>query len=119
MEHDAAREVVAELLAQPSQVPGVRFGGRGGRLDLERDDPTVWGFGNEVDLVAPIVVAKVVEPRGRRAEIELGAELGDDERIDETAKHIAVAYRRASVDTEQRADEIGRASCRERVYSSV
>ena len=58
---DAADEVVGDLVAQPGEPARIARCNRGGRLDLDRDDPPVAGFGDEVDLGA-VAVAQVVEP---------------------------------------------------------
>jgi hypothetical protein len=57
VEHRTGEEALAELLAQPLQVPGVAALGRRGGLDLDRDDVARGELGDQVDLVTPVLLA--------------------------------------------------------------
>jgi hypothetical protein len=58
VEHSAGEEALAELLAQPLQVSGVAALGRGGGLDLDRNDSPTGELGDQVDLVAAVLLAQ-------------------------------------------------------------
>ena len=66
-----------------------RWGGIG--LDLDRDQAATGEFGEQVDLEAALLLAHVVQARSGCRSGEFGADLGDDERIEQSPEQVAVS----------------------------
>jgi hypothetical protein len=91
VEHYAANEPVAELVAHPGQVPGVVGGDGAARLYLERQDAFPGKLGDDVSFASPVGIAQVIQARPGGAYLDLAPELRRDERVDDAAKHLVVA----------------------------
>jgi hypothetical protein len=76
------------------------------RLDLDRDDPVVAEFDDKVDLVFSIAVAEMIQPP-TAAELQLGANLGDHESVDQASEHIGIGHDVVYVEAERAGDEAG------------
>ena len=65
MEHDAAGEVLAELVAQPQQVSSVLAGRRSAGLELDAEQTAPPDIDDDVDLVAAALDPQVVHRHPR------------------------------------------------------
>ena len=63
MKHHAPDEALAKLVTKPGEMAGVGCSGRRVRLDLDGDDLGCRDLREDVDLVAPLLLAKVVKAR--------------------------------------------------------
>ena len=91
VEDDPVPEAVAEAISQPGEVSGGIAVGGGVGLDLEGEQVASAELGDDVDLVASVLLAQVVEAGSCFADRELAAELGDDEGVEQAPKEISVA----------------------------
>jgi hypothetical protein len=84
----SSEESWAELIPQPRDMPGVRAVRRGRRFDLDRDHVATRHLGKQVDLVPSLFLAQMVEARAQMAELRLGSDLRNHERINEPPEQI-------------------------------
>ena len=105
MQDDPRHERVRISIAERGQMASaVCRRGRVG-LDLQADQPATGQLGEEVHFEPALLLAHVMETRTRWRDRELGAELGGDERVEESAKQVAVAHHEIDVDAEHRGGE--------------
>jgi hypothetical protein len=91
VEYDSMEEALAEAVSQPGEVSsGVAVGGGIG-LHLESEEVLPGELGEDVDLVAPVLLAQVVEAGSRLAARAFGAELGGDEGVEKPPEQVAIA----------------------------
>lgn len=82
MEDEAVDEAPSDAVSKPREVPcGVGARCRVG-LYLERQEIAPAEFGDDVDFMATVFLAHVVEAGPSGADGQLGTKLGDDERIE-------------------------------------
>jgi hypothetical protein len=71
-------------------VAGVGGPWRGRRLDLHPDEAAAGQLGEKVDLEPALLLANVVQARSGGGDGDLGAQLADDERVEQPAQEIPV-----------------------------
>ena len=103
--NDAGHEPVRQLVSEPGDVSGIHSFGSGRGFHVTGDDPPVRSLGNQVDLVTPMVIAKMERRRPDLRDFSLWAKLGKDERLDEPAQEVPVPHDGLIVDAEQRDEE--------------
>ncbi len=91
MDDRTGDEPQAELVPQPRQVArAVRVGGSSG-LHLESNHVSTGQLGNQVDLAATLFVSQVIKARAEWAQLGLGPDLREDERVDQPTEQVAIA----------------------------
>src|SRR3990172_7314022 len=90
VEHDPGHERVGVPIPKGGKVPRAVAGRGGIGLDLNPDQAAASELGKEIDLEPALLLAHVVEARSRGRARELGAELGDNERVKQPPEQIAV-----------------------------
>ena len=92
MEYNPGQKPVRDVVTQPRQMAGIIFGRCGGGFDLNTDDVAGIEFGDDVNLVASVVLAEVVQTAAALAHSGLSPQLGDDEGFQQTSEQVRVAH---------------------------
>src|SRR6185437_9721583 len=81
VEDDTSKKAVAQPVPQPDEVPGIRSTRRGRGFDFAPDHPIAAYLAEDVDLVAALLLADVVQDRPGAGRLQLGTELRGDEGV--------------------------------------
>lgn len=89
MKHGSAQEALSQKIAQVDEVRRVGPRRSRGGFDFQRDD-TGGYLGHDINFAATVLLSQMVQPWTRRTDFDLGTELSNDERIEDTAKEITI-----------------------------
>lgn len=78
----------SELVTQPHEVPGIPWVHSAGGLDLDPDHAAGGGLQDEVHLTRLVGVPQVTGSDGGSREFQEGPELGENERVNQSAEPI-------------------------------